>query len=239
MSCSRFCRSFTCVGRILAVCNLAALKNRIAVHPCYCVLVCNCVKQCIVGHIACDLGNIGGPAFEYVCILSCSRFCRSFPRVGRLLAVSNLAALKNSVAVLPCYCVLVDYFIKYCCVGSVTCNIGNSRRPALENVCILSCSRFCRSIARVGRLLAVCNLAALKNSVAVLPCYCVLVCNCVKQCIVGRIACDLGNIGGPALEYVCILIGCFLLRCCSVKLRSFSIGYFISLKNFIIAFPND
>ena len=171
--------------------------------------------------------------------MSRSRFCRSIACVCRLCAVGNLAALKNCIAVHPCYCVFVDNRIKYGCVCCITCNIGNSRRPALKYVCILSRSRLGRSCACVCRLCAVGNLAALKNCIAVLPCYCVLVCNCVKQCIVGRIACNLGNIGGPAFEYVCILIGCFLLRCCSVKLRSFSIGYFISLKNFIVAFPNN
>ena len=239
LSCSRLGRSCACVCRLCAVGNLAALKNRVAVLPCYCVLVDNRIKYCGVCCVTRDVRNSRRPTLENVCILSRSRFCRSFTRVGRLLAVCNLCALKNSVAVHPCYCVLVDNCIKYGCIYCITCNIGNSRRPTLENVCILSRSRFCRSFTRVGRLLAVCNLAALENRIAVLPCYCVLVCNCVKQCIVGRIACDLGNIGRPALKYVCILIGCFFLRCCSVILRSFSIGYFISLKNFIIAFPND
>ena len=238
---SRSClgRSCTCVCRFLAVGNLAALKNRIAVLPCYCVFVDNFIKYSCVGCVACDIRNSRGPAFEYVSVLSRSCLGRSCTCVCRFLAVGNLAALKNRIAVLPCYCVFVDNFIKYSCVGCVACDIRNSRGPAFEYVSVLSRSCLCRSIARVGRSFAVSNLAALKNSVAVLPGYCVLIGNCVKQCIVGRIACDLGNIGRPALKYVCILIRCFLLRCCSVKLRGFSIGYFICLKNFIVAFPND
>ena len=171
LSRSRLGRSCTCVCRLCAVCNLAALKNRIAVLPGYLINVCCCVEFCRVCCVACNGNDFGRPALEAVCVLSRSRLGRSCACVCRLCAVGNLAALKNSVAVLPCYGIFSENRIELCRVCCVARNGNDFGRPALEGVCVLSCSRLGRSCACVCRLCAVCNLAALKNRIAVFPCY--------------------------------------------------------------------
>ena len=238
------------IMRLIVAADVYANKTRelnvFTVHYPVCIAAVNAktvlsdfIKYSRVGCVACNLCNLRSPTLEAVAITIGFFLHGSFTVINRSFSVWYAICCKNRVTVLPCYCVFIDNFIKYGCVGCITCNIRNSRGPALEYVSVLSRSCLCRSIARVGRFLAVSNLAALKNRVTVLPGYCVFVDNFIKYGCVGCIACDLGNIGRPALEYVCILIRCFLLRCCSVKLRSFSIGYFICLKNFIVAFPND
>ena len=182
--------SFTVINRSFSVWYAICCKNRVTVLPCYCVFIDNFIKYGCVGCITCNIRNSRGPALEYISILSCSYLCRSIACVCRLCAVSNLAALKNRITVLPGYCVFVDNFIKYSCVGCVACNIRNSRRPALEYVSVLSRSCLSRSIACICRFLAVSNLAALKNSVAVLPGYCVFVDYFIKYGCVGCITCN-------------------------------------------------
>ena len=237
MSCSRFCRSIARVGRLLTVCNLAALKNRIAVLPCYCVLVCNCVKQCIVGRIACDLGNIGGPAFEYVCILIRCFLLRCCSVKLRSFSIGYFICLKNFIVAFPNDCVFIKNCVKYGVVGRIACNSRNLGRPAFEYISVLSCCGFLRDIARICRNFAVANLINFKNRISVLPGYLIDVCRCVELCRVCCVACNGNDFGSPALEGVCVLSCSRIGRSCACVCRLCAVGNLAALKNRIAVLP--
>ena len=239
LSRSCLCRSCACVCRLCAVGNLCALKNSIAVFPCYGVFSENRIELCCVDCIACNGSNFGSPALKCVGVLSCSRLSRSCACVCRLCAIGNLCALKNCVAVLPCYGVFSENRIELCCVGCIARNGSNFGSPALEAVCVLSCSCLSRSCARVGRLCAVGNLAALKNSIAVLPSYGVFSENRIELCRVGCIARNGSNFGSPALECVSVLSGCRLSRSCACVCRLCAVGNLAALKNSVAVLPCD
>ena len=237
MSCSRFCRSIARVGRLLTVCNLAALKNRIAVLPCYCVLVCNCVKQCIVGRIACDLGNIGGPAFEYVCILIRCFLLRCCSVKLRSFSIGYFICLKNFIVAFPNDCVFIKNCVKYGVVGRIACNSRNLGRPAFEYISVLSCCGFLRDIARICRNFAVANLINFKNRISVLPGYLIDVCRCVELCRVCCVACNGNDFGSPALEGVCVLSCSRIGRSCACVCRLCAVCNLAALKNRIAVLP--
>ncbi len=175
LSCCGFLRDIARICRHFAVANLINFKNRISVLPGYLINVCCCIELCRVCCITCNGNDFWRPALEAVCVLSRSCLCWSCACVCRLCAVGNLCALKDSVAVLPCYGIFSENRIKLCRVCCITCNGNDFGRPALEAVCVLSRGCLCRSCACVCRLCAVGNLCALKNSVAVLPCDCICV----------------------------------------------------------------
>ena len=237
LSCCGFLRDIARICRNFAVANLINFKNRISVLPGYLIDVCRCVELCRVCCVACNGNDFGSPALEGVCVLSCSRIGRSCACVCRLCAVCNLAALKNRIAVLPCYGIFSENRIEFCRVCRVACNGNDFGRPALEGVCVLSCSRIGRSCACVCRLCAVCNLAALKNRIAVLPCYGIFSENRIELCRVCSVACNGNDFRRPALEAVCVLsCGC-LCRSCACVCRLCAVGNLVALEDSIAVLP--
>ena len=122
------------IMRLIVAADVYANKTRelnvFTVHYPVCIAAVNAktvlsdfIKYSRVGCVAFNVCNLRSPTLEAVAITIGFFLHGSFTVINRSFSVWYAICCKNRVTVLPGYCVFVDNFIKYSCVGCVACNV--------------------------------------------------------------------------------------------------------------------